>query len=51
MNIYNDDESQNELTKRNESFDKKLTDDIKEKILKLRNPKKNKKKQKMNEEN
>ena len=35
--------------KRNESFEKKLTDDIKEKILMLRNPKVNNKKQKMNE--
>jgi hypothetical protein len=43
-----DDKSLNE-DKRNESFDKKLTDDIKEKILKLRNPKKNQKKQKINE--
>ena len=43
-----DDKSLNE-EKRNESFDKKLTDDIKEKILKLRNPKKNQKKQKINE--
>ena len=43
-----DDKSLNE-EKRNESFDKKLTDDIKEKILKLSNPKKNQKKQKINE--
>ena len=43
-----DDKSLNE-DKRNESFDKKLTDDIKEKILKLRNPKKNQKMQKLNE--
>jgi hypothetical protein len=43
-----DDKSLNE-EKRNESFDKKLTDDIKEKILKLRNPKKNQKMQKLNE--
>ena len=35
--------------KKNESFDKKLTDDIKEKILKLRNPKINNKKQKAKE--
>ena len=46
--MNNDDKSLNE-DKRNESFDKKLTDDIKEKILKLRNPKKNQKKQKINE--
>ena len=42
-------QNQNQTIKRQESFDKKLTDDIKEKILKLRNPKKNDKKQKINE--
>ena len=44
-----EDNDLNELMKRNESFNKKLTDDIKEKILKLRNPKINNKKQKLDE--
>ena len=35
------DNNNNQTIKKNESFDKKLTDDIKEKILKIRNPKKN----------
>ena len=39
----------NDKIRRNESFDKKLTDDIKEKILKLRNPKINNKIKKINE--
>jgi hypothetical protein len=48
--MNNDDgQNKNQSIKRQESFDKKLTDDIKEKILKLRNPKKNDKKQKLNE--
>ena len=38
-----------QIMKKNESFDKKLTDDIKEKILKLRNPKINTKKHKAKE--
>ena len=39
--MNNDDgQNKNQSIKRQESFDKKLTDDIKEKILKLRNPKK-----------
>lgn len=42
-------QKQNQSMKRQESYDKKLTDDIKEKILKLRNPKKIDKKQKINE--
>ena len=49
MDINNNYIVLNDISKRKESFDKKLTDDIKEKILKLRNPKKNIKKQKENE--
>ena len=48
-NINNNDKNINEKIKKNESFNKKLTDDIKEKILKLRNPKINTRKQKINE--
>ena len=47
--IKNNDFDQNYNIKKNESFNKKLTDDIKEKILKLKNPKINDKKRKVNE--
>ena len=49
MNINKNDINKNNKIKKNESFDKKLTDDIKEKILKIRNPKINNKKQNINE--
>ena len=48
-NINNNDNNMKDKFKKNESFNKKLTDDIKEKILKLRNPKINNKKRKANE--
>ena len=47
MNI--NDKDKNIIMKKNESFDKKLTDDVKEKILKFRNPKINNKNLKKNE--
>ena len=47
--IKNNDFEQKDNIKKNESFNKKLTDDIKEKILKLKNPKINDKKRKINE--